>query len=625
MLIVTDLNSNTEGLTDYQGLEINEEVNGDFSISFTAFATNLNKHSFPLLEEESLIEYNGQEFRVKQLAETLNRKSVTSPHTFFDLIDVPKYEIFGGTKTPFEMFTWLLNGTSFTFEIVDDIPAAFFPNFGESNVLALIWKACEIFGCEIKIEPDKHIKVYKEIGEDNDFQFRYGYNIKTLNRNVDTTNLRTVIKGYGANGLEVTYTSPNVAIFGERHAEPIRDDRITSAETMLERLQRELNDTPEVSIEIFELDLGETKNLGDKVWLVYEPLKLEFQTRIMGRKTYPQYPSKNTVTLGTRKKKMSDLLTETKIEIDENAKENRSKIEQTNERISFEVQRIDGDVTEAYAQIEITADEIRQEVGATTDILDGRIEYNTSLINQTATDIRLEVTNEVERIDGDISDVNSSVAAIDLKADDISFTVTSMDNRLGSAESQLSVQAGQISSKVEKDGIISAFNQSPEAITLDASKINLTGITEVANTLFVGGDWQDSSEKFIYFRGYGGAVGIGSPANSDSLQLWALNDISFDTQYVFFYGTNVEFSGANVDFSGANVMNLNVNYASNAGNADTLDGYHASAFSISGHVHSNSEYVKPSSGQSIQLGVLTSQKRLNLYLNGSQVGYIPYT
>lgn len=45
------------------------------------------------------------------------------------------------------------------------------------------------------------------------------------------------------------------------------------------------------------------------------------------------------------------------------------------------------------------------------------------------------------------------------------------------AKSSISVVAGQISSKVEKNGVISAINQTAEAITIEANKINLSGVT----------------------------------------------------------------------------------------------------------------------------------------------------
>ncbi|MBA9027625.1 hypothetical protein HNP81_002915 [Peribacillus huizhouensis] len=68
---------------------------------------------------------------------------------------------------------------------------------------------------------------------ETDHQFTYKHNDKTLIKTVDTTNLCTVIKGFGGNGLEVTCRSSMVEVYGKRHAEPVRDDRYTITESMI--------------------------------------------------------------------------------------------------------------------------------------------------------------------------------------------------------------------------------------------------------------------------------------------------------------------------------------------------------------------------------------------------------
>ena len=62
-------------------------------------------------------------------------------------------------------------------------------------------------------------------------------------------------------------------------------------------------------------------------------------------------------------------------------------------------------------------------------------------------------------------------------------TVDSLSGRVSTAEAQIDVHSTQISMRVEKDGIISAINQSSESITIDASKINLNGNVIVSGIL----------------------------------------------------------------------------------------------------------------------------------------------
>ncbi|MBW3113013.1 phage tail protein [Bacillus sp. MCCB 382] len=506
MLIIKDIHGTTEPLSDFTGLEVNEEVNGDFSINLVALNTERNKHAYPLLQEESTIEWSDHEFRVKKITQTPNRKVVSlANHVFFDLIGHRVYDIFGGSKTVDECFSIVLTGTGWTYEVVDDIDPQLLFNSGEDNVLALIRQICDTYECEVKIEPNKHLRIYKQIGANDDFQFRYKHNIKAIKENVDTTKLATVIKGFGGDGLEVTYTSPNASVYGERHAEPVKDDRYTIPNSMIERLKRELTDVPEVSIEIEEVLLDFSPNLGDTVWLIHEKLGIEFQTRIMARKDKPLLKGKSTVTLGNRPNRLTDILTKTKIEIDENKKEFRSRIEQTNEQIRLEVE----EVNESIAAVNVRADNI---------IL------------------------SVEQLD-------ESIAQVDVKADNIQLSVSSLNSRMSSAESSISIQAGQITSKVSTNDfngntIASKINQSSTTITLDAQRINMLGITNVNNTLFVGENFRDSTPKGIYFRGNLGGVVITSPG-IDSLYVGS-GTMQFDTDISFYSGSVVDFSNATV-------------------------------------------------------------------------------
>lgn len=55
------------------------------------------------------------------------------------------------------------------------------------------------------------------------------------------------------------------------------------------------------------------------------------------------------------------------------------------------------------------------------------------------------------------------------------------EERVTLAESKITQQSEQITLKVEKNGVISAINQTPETITINASKVNLTGYVTLTN------------------------------------------------------------------------------------------------------------------------------------------------
>lgn len=68
-------------------------------------------------------------------------------------------------------------------------------------------------------------------------------------------------------------------------------------------------------------------------------------------------------------------------------------------------------------------------------------------------------------------DLDAQEAKIELNAS----SVTKLGEDVSTAQAQLIVQAGQISTKVSRDGVVSAINQTPETILIQAKRINLSG------------------------------------------------------------------------------------------------------------------------------------------------------
>lgn len=523
MLVIKDLNGTTEPIADYKDLEINEEVNGDFSLSCLFLNTENNKHAWDIVAEESVIEYEGHEFRIKKKVSELLRKAIVAPHVFFDLIDHQVYSIKGGTMYAEDAFSFILTGTGWTFEITDNFSPILLFNLGEDNALSLIRKTCEAFDCEVKIEPKRHLRICKRVGKDTDYQFRYKHNIKRTKETVDTSSLTTVIKGYGGNGLQVTYTSPNVSVFGERHAEPIKDEDILEASIMTEMLKREIVDTPEVNIEL-EAVMLEGAELGDKIWLIHEPLGIEIQTRVMAQKRRPKSPEKSVVTLGNRKPTLSDLLTEAKVEINENAKQTTSRISQTNERITLEVSRIDGDIGEANAKIELTADQIALDVDKKIKNVADSVDEDISKVNESLESIGVDVTT----LNGAVYDLQSSITqtASEIRSE-VSADVERLDGNIVSLNSTISQTAAQISSKVEKtdfngNTVVSMINQTAAHVSIDASKINLTGYVTINSLGSSGAVTIDSGNiygsSFVVGKGTGSTLTMTSVNGSHSIK-----------------------------------------------------------------------------------------------------------
>lgn len=179
-----------------------------------------------------------------------------------------------------------------------------------------------------------------------------------------------------------------------------------------------------------------------------------------------------------------------------------SRITQTASQIRSEVNAVDSKV---YSSITQTASSIRSEVanaisGVQSSITQTanqiRSEVNAvdskvySSITQTASSIRSEVANSISgvkstitqtanQIRSEVNAANSTIYSnITQTASQIRSEVTSTANGL---QSQITQNAGNIELKVSKNGVISSINQTSESITINASKINLSGYVTSSN------------------------------------------------------------------------------------------------------------------------------------------------
>lgn len=311
-MIVTHIDGRTEFLSDYKSLQRKRRVNGEYSLSFLLIQTERNMHSYPLTVEESLIEYDGQTYRIKNMSEkTVGNtpvKQIQADHTFFDLVDEFQYETISGAKQLGVCLEHALKGTGYTYAVVDSFSSVTFENYGNDNVLSLIQTVLNRFGAEIEINR-KHLNIYRQIGRKTDNQFRYKHNIKTIEKHVDSSNLSTYIKGFGKQNedgsyvVTAEYLSPLHTYYGKRHAKPVYDERYTTQAGLLTRLQNDLQDIPEVSIKLEAVELNkagintEQIELGDDMFTIYEPLNIDINARIMEIVEFPEEPTSNQFTI----------------------------------------------------------------------------------------------------------------------------------------------------------------------------------------------------------------------------------------------------------------------------------------------------------------------------------------
>lgn len=446
MLFITN-NQTTEPCLE-SNYEKYEEQNGQaLQISFSSFSFE-NNIGHDLLDFNVLVEdEDGHQYKVKNITERVNSKDVVATHIYYDLIGNRKYDQFAGNATFDDFANWLFIGTDWSF-INEDITGIMnLSTFGNDNFISLLQKLITRFDCEMQILPNKVIRFAKRIGRDNEKQYRYKSNIQSISRNVDTTNVRTRIRAYGAEGLTTLYTSPlsTNPLFGLLDAEPVTDDSITSETQLIQFARDSLNDIPETNIEVSVVDTdGE---VGDYVWLIHEELNLEYQVRILSKKTRRDYDASEVEIGNTIRRTIEDAIIDQKTEVKENKEEAEQALGELEEKTDREL-----------ATLTVGQNEIRLEVSNVENTL-------RSEIVQTASSIRLQV-EEVDR----------SVASLEITANQIQSNVTNLQNQTNSSITQLS---NSINLKVDKGGVITDINLTPGTATINADKINLNGAVMV--------------------------------------------------------------------------------------------------------------------------------------------------
>ncbi|WP_286923015.1 MULTISPECIES: phage tail protein [Lysinibacillus] len=472
MLTITD-GSQVEPLikigTDFK---IEQIVDGTFTVSFSCFPSE-NNPGYELLKSESIITVDGNDFRVKVFADNVYSKSVTALSIFYDHLKTYRHGKFEGSHTLNNHINFALQGTGWTFTADANIANVtnYIRSFGNDNVIKLVQKICKYHECEFQILPNKQQYFAKEIGGDNDYQYRYKHNISSIVLQEDTTNLATYIKGFGKNDLTVEYTSPNIDIFGRREEEPVKGERFTDATALLNYIKSKLQDEPQLAIETTIPELVAREN-GERVWLIYEPLGVEMSTRIL-KQTKVLYNGNlitSSVVFGNSLPKS----------IEDTLADQEEKIGDTNEYI-------DDTKEELKEEIEETKDKLQGEFRSEIKKTDDRITLEVEHININFS-VNNRITNEMAAINLKADNINLSfnnritneVSAIDVRAGRIEIAVSNLDR---DTKSSINVMQNSINLKVDKGGSITDINLSPGVATIKADKINLNGAVIVSGDI----------------------------------------------------------------------------------------------------------------------------------------------
>jgi len=357
---------------------------------------------------------------------------------------------------------WVLG----TFDFTDSHPYKF---DGETLFDALEKITDSLDGAEWNLDTSVYpfkLNIVKETATEAS-EMRAGRNLITLSRNVDKAGMFTRFFPIGKDDLHLDgegYVAKNTDLYDE--IDKVQDDQTLDTKEELKRWAEEMlkkHAEPAVTIEAdgveLEKDTGEPMDSFTMNRVCRIPLP-EFGTTIRAKivqKNYPdkvRNPQRVKVTMANKKRDVTKIIADAMKRgggggraAAKEKKEDHAWFEDTNNHVAMVAEGIVG--------------------------VDSKGEPNW---------IRLsELIVDENGIYGHVQSIQNGLTIAETKIEQNEHSIELEAKRASKAEGNLrasiKVNADQIELKVSKDNIISSINQTAEAVTINAARINLTGYT----------------------------------------------------------------------------------------------------------------------------------------------------
>ena len=281
---------------------MHSEVNGDEDIKLKIYKQRNSKLDLKSISEMWTVTQDDIEYKITYI------KQITNGNGFhLDVRGIPLFYdkfrtsiihyLYNGSLTAVDYFTRVFDGTGYNFVLVNPSYAEQWEGFGKGQTrMELFKKGLDRYGYEFYIQ-GKTIYLKHQIGNDTNFEYRYKLNASNVSKAVDASALITHIKGFGnfeegeedyLNNakLKREATSPLADIVGIREPKVVVDGRITRADTMDARLQKEIDESIYITVEATLHDVRQmgyetaVPLKGDRTFLVDERLGFDAEIRV---------------------------------------------------------------------------------------------------------------------------------------------------------------------------------------------------------------------------------------------------------------------------------------------------------------------------------------------------------
>ncbi|MEI2341600.1 phage tail protein [Priestia megaterium] len=277
----------------------------------------IRNQTYLIFDGETYVAGNVKEVTSGRMA----KKTMMAEHIFYQDMKLRnrKYTTLTGSKKPEELlsFVFIDSGYKVNYDPTGLPTTIEVENFGKNNLLALLQELMSRIGAEFDYL-DKQVFVAAELGRVTDKQLRHEYNINNPSKEMDTTNLRTYIKGFSTQNADgsyyyvADYTSPLAEVYGILIADPLYDDKYKSSASLREACKQTLTDTIDFTIQLTatqlaEMDLRDVQK-GDYLWCIIDPFDIDIRVRVVDIEDYEDENKDPVFTLGKVKRNASSII-----------------------------------------------------------------------------------------------------------------------------------------------------------------------------------------------------------------------------------------------------------------------------------------------------------------------------
>ena len=310
-------------------VQLEWEKNGTYQLSFTAYAGLEDLVAYEMLDVESSIFFDGQEFIVKQsvaeVQDSFTTKQVTATHVYNEVSRIRQTNVNSGEKTYTvdDVLSFYLkdNTLGFTWKVIGSFDKQQITDLGGDSAKDCLSKITDTWSNAIIFPDNKLIQVY----EQNSFQTNQGGRIDYLHDASDvqlTSDSTSIVNQVKAIGKEQDgsdsdkpsyYFDPflvtddgSVQKWGLHPGDDISDDRFTDKEAMREYALSQMTTEPSLSITVTS-EVNQKPIAGEVVRLEVRPMTFITNVEVVGFTCYPFDKSQlNSITLNNNAKTIQD-------------------------------------------------------------------------------------------------------------------------------------------------------------------------------------------------------------------------------------------------------------------------------------------------------------------------------